>query len=90
MLRRVRRAIDRARLADPRYAFLFDDAPPDEVVAVDCETTGLDPRKNEIITIAATRIRGERILTSERFEARRLYRVSRLAVNWHQNVLRSC
>ncbi|WP_132250927.1 3'-5' exonuclease [Methylobacterium segetis] len=69
MLRSVRRAIDRARISDPRYAFLFGEAPPDEVVAVDCETTGLNLRKDEIITIAAIRIRGDRILTSERFEA---------------------
>ncbi|MGH1569507.1 3'-5' exonuclease [Methylobacterium sp. P31] len=38
-------------------------------MAVDCETTGLNLRKDEIITIAAIPIRGERILTSERFEA---------------------
>ncbi|MHB2206456.1 3'-5' exonuclease [Methylobacterium sp. CM6257] len=65
----MRRAIDQVRISDPRYTFLFDDAPPDEVVAVDCETTGLNLRKDEIITIAAIPIRGERILTSERFEA---------------------
>src|SRR5207342_3072332 len=35
----------------------------------DCETTGLNPRKDDIITVAAVIIRGNRILTSERFEA---------------------
>ena len=69
MLRRLQRLLDRARLADRRYTFLFEPGPPDEVVALDCETTGLNPRKDEIITIAAIRIRGERILTSQRFEA---------------------
>lgn len=69
MLRRLQRLVDRARLADPQYAFLFDPAPPEEVVALDCETTGLDPRKDEIITIAAIRIQGGRILTSQHFEA---------------------
>jgi DNA polymerase III subunit epsilon len=39
------------------------------VVAFDCETTGLDVRRDDIVTIAAIRIRGNRILTSERFEA---------------------
>ena len=69
MLRRLQRLLDRARLADARYTFLFEPGPSDEVVALDCETTGLNPRKDEIITIAAIRIQGERILTSQRFEA---------------------
>ena len=59
-----------ARLADPTYRFLFEPGPPDEAVAIDCETTGLDRRKDDIIAIAAIRIKGRRILTSERFEAK--------------------
>lgn len=43
--------------------------PDDEAVAFDCETTGLDWRRDDIVSIAAVRIRGNRILTSERFEA---------------------
>lgn len=69
MLRALRRRLDRARLADPRFAFLFDEPPADEVVALDCETTGLDRKSDEIVTVAAIRIRDTRILTSERFEA---------------------
>jgi DNA polymerase III subunit epsilon len=65
----LRRPLDRARLKDPSYGFLFEPGPADEVVAIDCETTGLDPRKDDIITVAAIKIRGSRILTSERFEA---------------------
>ena len=59
----------RSRLKDPAYAFLFEPGPPDEFVSIDCETTGLDRRKDDIVTVAAVRIRGDRILTSERFEA---------------------
>ena len=43
--------------------------PPGEAVAIDCETTGLDPRRDDIVTVAAVPIRGSRILASERFEA---------------------
>jgi DNA polymerase-3 subunit epsilon len=59
----------RASLADHSYKFLFKSGPPDEAVSLDCETTGLDPRVDDILTVAAVRIRGNRILVSERFEA---------------------
>ncbi|NMM86820.1 DNA polymerase III subunit epsilon [Rhodococcus sp. SRB_17] len=55
-------------LADPAYAFLFDPPPPGEWVALDCETTGLNVRSDEIIAIGAVRIVGNRILTSQRLE----------------------
>jgi DNA polymerase III subunit epsilon len=48
---------------------MFKPGPADEVVAIDCETTGLNVRTDDIITIAAIKIRGNQILTSERFEA---------------------
>ncbi|HMC14083.1 MAG TPA: 3'-5' exonuclease, partial [Albitalea sp.] len=35
----------------------------------DCETTGLDLRRDRIISIGAVRIVGNRLLTSQRFEA---------------------
>ena len=59
----------RASLADHSYKFLFRPGPEGEVVSLDCETTGLDPRVDDVITVAAVRIRGDRILLSERFEA---------------------
>lgn len=67
--RRLKRLVHRARLRDPAWRFLFEPGPDDEVVAFDCETTGLNVAKDDIITIAAVKIRGNRILTSERFEA---------------------
>ena len=48
---------------------MFERGPADEVVAIDCETTGLNVRVDDIITVAAIKIRGNRILTSEHFEA---------------------
>jgi len=56
-------------LRDPAYRFLFDPPPQGESVSIDCETTGLNTRTDDIVTVAAVKIRGNRILTSERFEA---------------------
>jgi DNA polymerase-3 subunit epsilon len=67
--RAIKRLFHQASIGDQSYRFMFRPGPPDEAVAFDCETTGLDPRRDDIITIAAIRIRGNRILTSERFEA---------------------
>ena len=44
MRRFLRRAYDRKMLKDRSYEFLFEPPPEDEVVAVDCETTGLNTR----------------------------------------------
>jgi DNA polymerase-3 subunit epsilon len=55
-------------LGDERFRFMWDPPPPDEWVALDCETTGLDVRRDEIVSIGAVRIVGDRILTSECLE----------------------
>jgi DNA polymerase-3 subunit epsilon len=55
-------------LGDPAFRFMFDPAPVNEWVALDCETTGLNVRSDEIISIGAVRIVGNRIMTSERLE----------------------
>ena len=56
------------QLRDERWRFLWDEPPPNEWVSFDCETTGLDTRNDEIVAIGAVRIRGQRIMTSERLE----------------------
>ena len=55
-------------LADPYFAFMYDPPPPDEWVALDCETTGLDVHKDQIVSIGAVRIVRNRLVTSERLE----------------------
>ncbi len=65
----LRRYFHMASIGDQSYRFLFKKPPPGEVVAFDCETTGLDVGKDDIISIAAVMIRGDRIVLSERFEA---------------------
>jgi len=72
LIDRWRAALARAwrlrQLKDPAFRHLFDAPPADEWVAIDCQTTGLDVRRDEIIAIDAVRIRGQRLLTSERLE----------------------
>src|SRR5260370_17015830 len=67
--RAIKRLFHQASIGDQSYRFMFKPGPAEEVVAIDCETTGLNVRTDDIVTIAAIRIRGNRILTSERFEA---------------------
>ncbi len=56
------------RLAAPEFAAMLAPPPPGEWVALDCETTGLNTRSDQIISVGAVRIVGDRILTSERLE----------------------
>ncbi len=55
-------------LGDERFRFMWDPPPPDEWVALDCETTGLNVHSDQIISVGAVRIAGRRILTSQRLE----------------------
>lgn len=57
-----------SRLKDEQYRFLFEEAPEDEVVVFDTETTGLNPKKDEILSIGAVKLRGNKILMSQKFE----------------------
>jgi len=67
-LRAMRRGWMLYHLVDQHFAFIYDAPPADEWVALDCETTGLDVRRDQIVSIAAVRIVGNRLLTSERLE----------------------
>lgn len=64
----LRRNWQRRQLRNAEFDFLFETAPDNEWVSVDCETTGLDTRRDEIISIGAVRIAGNRILASQRLE----------------------
>jgi len=56
------------KLNDEQYRFLFEAPCPEEVVVFDTETTGLNPKKDEILSIGAVKIKGNKIITSEKFE----------------------
>lgn len=68
LIDRLRRGWQQRQLRDSEWRFLVDAPLPGEWVALDCETTGLNPRSDEIIAIGAVRIVGNRVLTSERLE----------------------
>ena len=63
-----RRTWARRRLRDPAYGFLFEQEHSSEVVVFDTETTGLDRKRSDIISLAAIRISGSRLLVSQRLE----------------------
>jgi len=67
-LRALKREWMLYHLGDPRFRFMWDPAPENEWVALDCETTGLNTHRDEIISIGALRIVGNRLVTSERLE----------------------
>jgi len=56
-----------AKLKDEKFKFLFEDI-EDEYVVFDTETTGLNPKVDEILSIGAVKIKGNKILTSQTFE----------------------
>ncbi|DAB40971.1 MAG TPA: DNA polymerase III subunit epsilon [Sulfurovum sp. UBA12169] len=65
MFESLKRKWNRKHLSDERFAFLFDETPGDEIVVFDCETTGLDPQKDHIVSIGAVKIKGDKILTDQ-------------------------
>ncbi|MFO7649303.1 MULTISPECIES: 3'-5' exonuclease [Halomonas] len=70
MIKALRRAADRRRHANGDYAWLFHPYTGDEMVVIDTETTGLDTRTAELVSIAAVKVRGDRVLTSDSLDLR--------------------
>jgi DNA polymerase III subunit epsilon len=69
MLRTIRRGIDRSLLLDSAYMFLFEPDQSGEVVSLDCETNGFNAFVDDVVSIAAIKIRDSRLLTSQAFQA---------------------
>jgi DNA polymerase III subunit epsilon len=59
---------DFKRLNDREFEFLFDENEDDSIVVFDTETTGLNPKVDEILSIGAVKIKDNKILTSQTFE----------------------
>ncbi|PHS37858.1 MAG: DNA polymerase III subunit epsilon [Sulfurovum sp.] len=65
MFRALKQKWNRKHLTDERFSFLFDPVHEDEIIVFDCETTGLNPKVDKIISIGAVKIKGNKILTNE-------------------------
>lgn len=66
--RTIRRMKEKLEHKTGPYAHLFEPYQGDEVVSLDCETTGLDVKNADIISIGAVRVKGNKVLTSERLD----------------------
>ena len=90
MFSALRKKWNRKRLTDERFAFLFEEDQSGEVVVFDCETTGLDPKKDEIVSIGAVKIKENRILTNEALHlyVRQEKQISHKSITIHQ--IRHC
>ncbi|GGJ96416.1 3'-5' exonuclease [Luteimonas terricola] len=69
-MRAFRRWWLQRKAGDGEWAGLLRPAPPGEWISLDLETTGLDPKQDHILSLAAVPVRDGRVLTSERFERR--------------------
>ncbi|AOH35946.1 exonuclease domain-containing protein [Luteimonas sp. JM171] len=69
-LRGLRRRWLARRHRGGEWAHLLHPPPEGEWVSLDLETTGLDPRRDHILSLAAVPVRGARVVLSERFERR--------------------
>lgn len=67
MMNRLQRSWWKHKLRHSPHQALFETYKGDELVSLDCETTSLDPQRAELVTIAATKIKNNRILTSQSF-----------------------
>ena len=67
MFEKFFRNLNKKKLNDDKYLFLFDDAEKNEYVCLDCETTGLNPKKDEILSIGAVHIKDNKILMRKTF-----------------------
>lgn len=70
VLKSIRNATDKWAQKDGEYAFMFKAYEGDEIVALDCEMTDLDPQKAELISIAAVKIKGTQVLTSDKLDVK--------------------
>jgi DNA polymerase-3 subunit epsilon len=67
MFRNIRNYFNKKNLKNDKYLYLFDKPLNDEYVCFDCETTGLSPLNDDIISIGAVIIKNNTIISSKKF-----------------------
>ena len=67
MFRNIKNYFNKKNLKDEKYSFLFDEPIKNEYICFDCETTGLDPEIDDIVSIGAVLIKDNTIISSKRF-----------------------
>ena len=67
MYRIVKNYLNKRNLKDEKYLYLFDNPIDDEYICFDCETTGLNPQIDDIISIGAVLIKNNTIVSSKKF-----------------------
>jgi DNA polymerase III subunit epsilon len=67
MFRTIKNYFNKKNLKDKKYEYLFENPSNDEYVCFDCETTGLNPKKDDIVSIGAVIIKNNTIVSSKKF-----------------------
>ncbi len=68
MFASLKRSWNRRGLNDENDGWMFEPYSGAEVVVFDTEATGLNTKKDAVLSIGAVKVKGDRILTSESFE----------------------
>lgn len=67
MFRSIKNYFNKKNLNNEKYLHLFDAPHEEEYVCFDCETTGLDPKVDEIVSIGAVIIQNNTVVSSKKF-----------------------
>jgi len=67
MFKKIKNHYNKKKLKDIKYLYLFDKPHENEYVCFDCETTGLDKKNDDIISIGAVIIKDNTIVASKKF-----------------------
>jgi len=67
MFKKITNYFNKKNLKDEKFSYLFDAPIKGEYVCFDCETTGLNPKTDDIISIGAVIIKDNMIVASKKF-----------------------